>query len=108
MLLWTHDDITNNGVLLQYHDRHALAELAVTMCEMNTLRADIRENGEWCETQGDRNVIKKKNPARDALEKLRPAVLRLMKEFKMTPGSRGKIVGGIPESGQQDDGFNGV
>lgn len=103
-----YDDITNNGVLLQYHDRHSLAELAVAMCDMIELRVEIRKNGEWMETQGDRNMIKKKNPARDALAKLQPVVLRLMKEFKMTPSSRGKIAGGIPESGQQNDGFGEI
>ena len=103
-----YDDITSNGIILQYHDRHALAELAVTMCEMNTLRENIRMNGEAMNVQGDRNKIMKKNPARDALEKLRPAALRLMKEFKMTPGSRGKTTMGILESGQQDDGFGEI
>ena len=83
-----YDDITDNGVLLQYHDRHSLGELAVILCEMNTLRAEIRKSGESLAVQGDRNVVTKKNPARDALEKIRPQSMRLMKEFKMTPSSR--------------------
>ena len=103
-----YDDITANGVLLQYHDRHALAELAVTMVEMNRLRKDLLDKGEHLEVQGDRNKVSKKNPSRDALEKVRPAVLRLMKEFKMTPNSRGKTTVGIPESGKQEDGFDEV
>ncbi len=103
-----YDDITDNGVLLQYHDRHSLGELAVILCEMNVLRADLRKNGEWMEVQGDRNQIMKKNPARDALEKIRPQSFRLMKEFKMTPNSRGKQTG-VPESqGNNDDGWGNV
>ena len=100
-----YDDITENGILLQYHDRHGLGELAAIMCEMNDLRAEIRKDGESMEVQGDRNVVTKKNPARDALEKIRPHQIRLMKEFKMTPNSR-KANTGVPEhQGDKDDGF---
>jgi hypothetical protein len=105
MYMVLYDDMTDNGVLLQYHDRHALGELAVINCEMNDLRADLRKNGESVEVQGDRNVVTKKNPARDALEKIRPHQIRLMKEFKMTPNSR-KVTSGVPEhQGDKDDGF---
>lgn len=61
-------DITKNGVTLKYQDRHSLGELAVTLCEMNRLRQELR-TGESMVVQGDRNMITKKNPARDALEK---------------------------------------
>lgn len=99
-------DITDNGVVLEYQDRVALGELAVSLCEMNRLRQDLKDNGESLELQGDRNIVTKKNPARDALEKLRPSVLRLMKEFKMTPNSRGKTYG--PSSGNTADEFDGI
>jgi len=108
MYMTLYDDITENGVLLQYHDRHGLGELAVIMCEMNTLRADLRENGESIKVQGDRNKVTKKNPARDALEKIRPHQIRLMKEFKMTPNSRGKQVGVVESQGKTDDGWGDV
>ena len=100
-------DVTDNGVVLEYQDRVALGELAVSLCEMNRLRHDLKINGESREVQGDRNTVTKKNPARDALEKLRPAVLRLMKEFKMTPNSRGPKTSG-PTSGNTSDGFDDV
>lgn len=99
-------DITKNGVILKYQDRHALGELAVTLCEMNRLRQELREVGESVVVQGDRNMITKKNPARDALEKLRPAVLRLFSVFQMTPATRGKIFG--PTDGNKGDGFDDV
>lgn len=103
-----YDDITENGTPLKYQDRHSLGELAVILCEMNTLRKDLRENGEWLEVQGDRNLVRKKNPSRDALEKIRPAMMRLMKEFKMTPASRGRTVQGGIESNSQQDGWDQV
>ena len=106
-----YDDITNNGVILQYHDRFMLAELAVTIVEANRLRAILVEEGEWVEVQGDRNQIRKKNPARDALEKIRPVMLRMMKEFKMSPSSRGAKQGiqlGVENQGDNSDGFNDI
>lgn len=105
-----YDDITNNGVLLQYQDRHLLGELAVTMVEMNRLRDQLVTEGEWVEVQGDRNTIKKKNPCRDALEKLRPVALRIMKEFKMSPTSRGNKSGLNPleNGGESSDGWGDV
>jgi hypothetical protein len=102
------NDISGNGVQLQYHDRHSLGELAVSICEMNRLRHELKTNGEAMEVQGDRNKVTKKNPARDALEKLRPAILRLMKEFQMTPSSRGKTFGPQSGGGKDDDGFDSV
>lgn len=100
------DDITNNGITLKYQDRHALGEFAAMSCEVIRLRAELKENGESMKVQGDRNVVTKRNPARDALEKLRAPLLRMMKEFQMTPSSRGKTYG--PQGGNTDDGFNEV
>ncbi len=103
-----YDDLTENGVLLQYHDRHALGELAVIVCEMNDLRTNLRDNGEWLEVQGDRNKIMKRNPSRDSLEKIRPQFFRLMKEFKMTPNSRGNNF--IPQTPKDNksDGYDDI
>lgn len=104
-----YDDITHNGTTIQFVDRHALGELAVTLCEMNRLRVELADKGESIETQGDRNMITKKNPARDALQKLYPIMMKLFGEFKMTPGSRGKNFSGKGESKQtKDDGWDDV
>jgi phage terminase small subunit len=101
------DDITDNGTTIHFVDRHALGELAVTLVEMNRLREELRENGEAIESQGDRNVVTKKNPARDALQKLYPVMMKLYSEFKMTPNSRGKNFSGKGEGGQTvNDGFD--
>ena len=93
-----YDDITHNGTTIQFVDRHALGELAVTLCEMSSLREELSEKGESIESQGDRNMVNKKNPARDALQKLYPVMMKLFGEFKMTPGSRGKNFSGKGES----------
>jgi len=99
-------DITTNGVVLQYNDRHALGELAVIMLECEILRETCYELGDAMQVQGDRNIVTKKNPARDALEKLRPKMYLLMKEFKMTPGSRKAVVAGGGSGSPEDDEFN--
>tara|TARA_R110000850_G_scaffold139535_4_gene260838 strand:- start:453 stop:848 length:396 start_codon:yes stop_codon:yes gene_type:complete len=88
-----YDDITKNGTSIQYVDRHALGELAVTLCEMRRLRVELKTNGESMEVQGDRNQVTKKNPAREALQKLYPVMMKLFGEFKMTPNSRGRNSG---------------
>lgn len=104
-----YDDITHNGTTIHFVDRHALGELAVTMCEMNKLREELAINGESIESQGDRNRVTKKNPARDALQKLYPVMMKLFSEFKMTPNSRGKNFSGKGESGKSaGDGFNDI
>lgn len=101
-------DITSNGTILQYNDRYALGELAVMMVEVQLLRDQLYggEDGEFMEVQGDRNKIMKKNPARDALEKIRSPMLKLMKEFKMTPSSRKTIIGVSPGAGEDDNEFD--
>ena len=94
-----YDDITSGGGTIHFVDRHALGELSVTLCEMNRLRKELQDKGESIESQGDRNMVTKKNPARDALQKLYPVMMKLFSEFKMTPNSRGKNFSGKGEQG---------
>ena len=102
-----YDDITENGMKLSYQHRHALGELAITMVEVNYLRQCLLRDGDMIEMQGDRNIIKKRNPARETLEKIRPGLLRMLKEFKLTPSSSPTAHG--PESqGENVDGFNDI
>lgn len=86
-------DIIGAGTELQYSDRHALGDLAVMIVESEVLRDSLYEVGDAMEVNGDRgNLVTKKNPARDALEKLRPKIHMMMREFKMTPGSRKSVI----------------
>lgn len=104
-----YDDIINNGVILQYHHRHALGELSCMLVEMEHLRKCLREDGEAMTVNGDKgNTVTKRNPARDALDKLRTQSFRLMKEFKMTPASQGKNIQGQVGSGGSDDGWDEI
>ena len=104
-----YDDITNNGVILQYHHRHALGELACMLVEMEGLRRSLRDDGEAMKVNGDKgNTVTKRNPARDALDKLRTQSFRLMKEFKMTPASQGRTLGIPGDDGGMGDGFDGI
>lgn len=106
-----YDDITSNGVKIEWVDRHALGDLAVMIVERNRLVNELREKGEAYESQGDRNKIERKNPARTAIEKIRPQILSLQREFKMTPNSRKMLnhISPTPGSGESDhDGWNDV
>ena len=104
-----YDDITNNGIELQYQDRHALGELAVNLVDMNNLRKDITEKGTAMTVEGDKgSTVTKRNPSIDVLQKIQPVVIRLMKEFKMMPNSRKQTISGIIGGGAGDDGWDDV
>jgi len=104
-----YDDITLNGVSLEYVDRHALAELALALVEMNRLRKDLIAKGEAMEVQGDKHVVVKRNPSREAIQKLYTVSMKLFAEFKMTPASRGRNFTGKGQSPQTvGDGFSEV
>ena len=105
-----YDDISDNGVVLQYQDRHALAELAIVTIEIGELRADIAQNGYTLTVSGDRgSTVTKRNPALEVLQKLQPTHIKLLREFKMTPSTRktseGVVGGG---AGGKSDGFDEV
>lgn len=104
-----YDDIVANGTTIQYVDRHALGELAVTLCQMDDLRNSISVKGTAMEVPGDRAMVTKRNPDLDALQKLYPVMMKLFSEFKMTPNSRGKQFGvGGESKGVGNDGFGDV
>ncbi|AUR84444.1 putative terminase small subunit [Vibrio phage 1.072.O._10N.286.48.A12] len=100
-------DISEGGVEIQYNDRHALGQLAVMTLEVEILTNQLYEIGDAMEVNGDKgNIVTKKNPARDALEKVRPKMIQMMKEFKMTPASRGTKSTGGSGGSELDDEFN--
>ena len=103
-----YDDITANGVPIQYSHRHSLAELAVQLVEMLSLRQDLAKNGESMELQGDRNKVTKRNPSRDALDKLRTSTTRLFREFRMTPSSTVKQGVILPQDNVPNDGYDDI
>lgn len=83
------DDITSNDVEIKWADRHALGDLAVMIVERDRLVNELEEKGEGIKLENNiRGDVTKKNFARTAVEKLRPQIANMMKEFKMTPASR--------------------
>ncbi len=94
------DDITANGTTIQFVDRHALGQLAIILCEMSDLRLELVDKGEAMKVEGDRGMVTKRNPARDALQKLYSVMLKLFGDFNMTPKSRGNNFSGKGESSQ--------
>lgn len=86
-----YDDITGGGRAIEYQDRHALGELAVTIIEMQELRKHIREHGVMMEVQGDRNMIMKRNGSCDVLDRKTGHYNRLIKAFGMAPEYRPKV-----------------
>lgn len=103
-----YDDLTNNGIILKYHHRHALGELAVMLVEAKHLRQNIKTDGTYMTVNGDKgNSVTKRNPSCDVLEKLRPQIKAYFKEFKMTPLSQGKVLGLSPTD-NDSDGFGDV
>ncbi|UNY40129.1 terminase small subunit [Aeromonas phage vB_AveS_KLEA5] len=104
-----YDDITANGTVIQYADRHALGLLACMLCQYDKLLQELMDNGAATEVQGDRAMITKKNPAGDLLLRLGPQIKAMFAEFKMTPASRGKTFGGTGETPKTvDDGFGDI
>lgn len=101
-----YDDITRDGKILQYQDRHVLAELAILSCEIVDLRRDITENGVMMKVQGDRNEVTKRNGACDVLATKLTAYHRLFKAFGMAPEYRPKMSGGEVPVQPTDDGFD--
>lgn len=93
-----HDDIVRDGVILAYKDRHALADLAISLVEITELRKSIRTDGVMMTVEGDKgSQITKRNGACDVLDRKITAVHRLMKAFGMAPEYRPKkVMGGDP------------
>ena len=95
--------IKKNGTVLQNVDADGLGMLALNLAIVDECMADIADKGIHIEVQGDRNVVTKKNPAVDMLDKAQSAIRFYLKEFKMTPNSRGKTLGGGGNPAERDD-----
>ena len=101
----TYDEITKNGVDIDFQGRHALADLVVMFLDRDNLMVEL-EKGEVIEMATSSGLIEKKNPARTSIEKLRSQILMYYKEFRMTPVSAGTRKGA--SIGNESDGFDGV
>lgn len=100
--------IEDNGTPIQETDVYALGMLALNMALVDECNESIQMYGMSMEYRGDRKMVLKRNPALDILKDAQAAVRFYLKEFKMTPNSRGRQLGGGTTPGQQNDGFEGV
>jgi hypothetical protein len=100
-----YDQIKDNGTVIQSVDTYGLGMLAFNMALVDDCNYSIANNGMNMEYQGDRKMVLKRNPALDVLKDAQAAVRFYLKEFKMTPTSRGKV---LSAGNNSDDGFDDV
>lgn len=103
-----YDKIEDNGTPMQNTDTYALGMLALNMALVDECNESIQMLGMNMEYRGDRKMVLKRNPALDILKDAQAAVRFYLKEFKMTPTSRGRQLGDGNKPGNQNDGFNEV
>ena len=100
-----YDQIKDNGTVMQSVDTYGLGMLAFNMALVDDCNYSIANKGMNMEYQGDRKMVLKRNPALDVLKDAQAAVRFYLKEFKMTPTSRGKV---LSAGNNSDDGFDEV
>lgn len=103
--------IDQNGTPTKSVDVYALGMLAINLALIDECLLEISNDGMSVKHQGDRKEVTKKNPAIDLMDKAQAAVRFYLKEFKMTPSSRGKILGNDLGNGNginTNDGWNDV
>lgn len=104
-----YDQIMKNGTMVENVDTNALGMLALNLALVDECTFSIEEDGMSMEYKGDRKMVLKRNPALDVLKDAQAAVRFYLKEFKMTPGSRGKSLDmGGGKTGASDDGFDDI
>ena len=102
-----YDKIKSNGTVMTGVDSYALGMLSFNLALVDECAWSIDREGLTLEVQGDRNVITKKNPALEVLKDAQSAVRFYLKEFGMTPNSRGKELN--PQANNEsNDGFDKV
>lgn len=96
-----YDILIKNGQAIEERDKFGLGMLAFNYAQVDTLSLEL-VNGVHLQVQGDRQIVSKKNPAIDAMEKVQQQIKFWSKEFRMTPNSRGKtLTGSIPNGGKK-------
>lgn len=103
-----HDQIKANGTLMQTSDANALGMLAFNLALIDKCNFSIATKGMNMMVPGDRKRIMKRNPALDVLKDAQAAVRFYLKEFKMTPGSRGNHGGNGGVQTSTEDNFDDV
>lgn len=100
-----YDQLVSNEVIMQSQDCYALGVLALNLSLVEQATNDISKNGMSITMQGDRNEVTKANPAINVLKESQAQVKHYFKEFRMSPGSRGKE---LVISKTESDGFDDI
>lgn len=103
-----YDRIKDNGTVMQTADTYGLGMLAMNLALIDEATHSINKEGMSVTYQGDRKEVTKRNPALDVLKDAQGAVRFYLKEFKMTPNSRGKQLGDGAGGQGESDGFDQV
>jgi len=104
------DKLVENDVPLKSQDSFGIGTMAINYSAIDTAQEEIDENGMMLGVKGsERHMIAKANPAITALKDAQANIRFYLKEFQMTPQSRGK---GFNLSGtgssNKNDGFGDV
>jgi len=101
------DKLNQNGTLLKPQDTFGLGMLASNLALADFCFKSIQKHGMHIEMQGDRKIVRKANPAIVLQKEAQAAIRHYLKEFQMSPSSRGKGIITPPSGGKgQDDGFD--
>lgn len=100
-----HDKLKHAGVLLKIQDSYSLGMLAINLAILDKCNQNILDDGMQITMQGDRNLITKVNPAVSIAKEAQNLVKHYLKEFQMSPKSRGTNAG-FNINPLADDGFD--
>ncbi len=103
--------LVDNDVPLRSQDSYAIGSMAINYAAIDMAQHDIDTNGIMMDVQGsERHMIAKANPAINVLKDAQANIRFYIKEFQMSPQSRGKGFNLSGGSGvrPQDDGFDAV
>ena len=101
------DKLDRAGVALNFQDCYGLGMLAVNLTIVDECSINIAENGMQLTVQGDRNFVKKMNPAIAMQKDAQQLIKFYLKEFKMSPNSRNNTCLKIHNS-LDNDGFDDI
>lgn len=103
-----YDKLEENGVAITSQDTHSLGMFAMNLAIVEECAESIAENGMMMEVQGDRYMITKVNPAVTMQKEAQTAIRFYVKEFQMSPNSRGNGLIVPPSGIGANDGFDKV
>lgn len=81
-------DLEDNNIAIQDQDAYGLGMLAINLALVDACVESINKKGMHISVQGDRNVIRKVNPAIALQKDAQTAIRHYLKEFQMSPNSR--------------------